>query len=231
MNLAVDARAIISTPAATVADMSPTLKTSLKKKPSNTTEKGYERAQDILQAAREIFAAEGYGGLSMRRVATRVGVSLSNVQHYYKSKDLLVEALLLDSLNQFQARIDGIAEAMAGGTREDRFLATVDMFLEELGSPVTRGMFFEFWALATRNTFASALMDKMQARERKAIFHLIRGMSADISDAEYVIRAALIVAQIEGLMLFRARNRPRRPELEGLESAARKSVLRLAMQA
>ncbi|KIF82780.1 TetR/AcrR family transcriptional regulator [Noviherbaspirillum autotrophicum] len=210
--------------------MTSALKSSLQRKTSSTTEKGYERARDILQAAREIFAAEGYGGLSMRRVAVQAGISLSNVQHYYHSKDALVEAVLLDSLNQFQEKIDGITASMAGASRVDQFLSTVDMFLEELGAPLMRGMFFEFWALATRNTFASTLMERMQARERKAIFNLIRGMSPAISDQEYMVRAALIVAQIEGLMLFRVRNRPKRPELEGLEQAARDAVLRLATQ-
>lgn len=210
--------------------MTSALKSSLQRKTSSTTEKGYERARDILQAAREIFAAEGYGGLSMRRVAAQAGISLSNVQHYYHSKDALVEAVLLDSLNQFQEKIDGITASMAGASRVDQFLSAVDMFLEELGAPLMRGMFFEFWALATRNTFASTLMERMQARERKAIFNLIRGMSPAISDQEYMVRAALIVAQIEGLMLFRVRNRPKRPELEGLEQAARDAVLRLATQ-
>ncbi len=210
--------------------MSSALNTSLKRKTSNTTEKGYERALDILQAAREIFATDGYGGLSMRRVALRVGMSLSNVQHYYNSKETLVEALMFDTMNQFQDKIDSIAASMAGQSRVEQFLATADMFLEELGNPVTRAMFFEFWALATRNTFASALMEKMQARERKAIFNLIQGLSPAISDKEYVVRAALIVAQIEGLMLFRVRNRPKRPELEGLEAGARAAVLRLATQ-
>lgn len=211
--------------------MSPALKTSLKRKTSSTTEKGYERARDILQAAREIFAAEGYSGLSMRRVAAQVGMSLSNVQHYYGSKEALVEAVLLDSLDQFQQKIDSITAAMSGASRVEQFLSTVDMFLEELGAPLIRGMFFEFWALATRNTFASSLMERMQARERKAIFNLIRGMSPAITDQEYMVRAALIVAQIEGLMLFRVRNRPKRPELEGLEQAARDAVLRLATHA
>ncbi len=206
------------------------LQTSLKRKTSGTTEKGFERARDILQAAREIFAAKGYGGLTMRRVAAQVGVSLSNVQHYYKSKDMLVEALLLDSLDQFQERIDAITASMADAPRVEQFMATIDMFLEELGTPLMRGMFFESWALATRNKFASTVMEKMQSRERKAIFNLIRGLSPKIADSEYMIRAALIVAQIEGLMLFRTRNGPKKqPELEGLEEAARQAVLRLAL--
>ena len=44
----------------------------LRGKSSATTEKGLERVGEILQAARKIFAAQGYAGLSMRRVAAQV---------------------------------------------------------------------------------------------------------------------------------------------------------------
>ncbi|MGH8807088.1 MAG: TetR/AcrR family transcriptional regulator [Noviherbaspirillum sp.] len=208
--------------------MSRTLKTSLRNKPSGTTEKGLERAHEILQVARTIFAAEGYAGLSMRRVAAEVGMSLGNVQHYYASKDLLIEALLLYTMDLFQQKIDGIASAMDKASPIDRFVSTVDMFLEELGDPVTHGVFFEIWALASRNAFASALMDKMLAREKKTIYKLIHGLSPHISDEEYMLRAILIVAQVEGLMLFRFRKNGRRAEIAAVHAAVRKAVLNLA---
>jgi AcrR family transcriptional regulator len=208
--------------------MSSVVQDSLKRKTTATTGKGYERAAEILDKAREIFASEGYAGLTMRRVAAALGLSLSHVQHYYKSKDLLVEALLLGALNDFQAKMDGIAASMPAAPRVEQLLATVDMFLDELGKPVIRGMFFEFWALATRNTFASTLMERMQYRERKAIFRLIQGLSSDIDDDECMLRAALIVAQVEGLMLFRTREAGMKGELGGLERAARDAILQLA---
>jgi AcrR family transcriptional regulator len=204
------------------------LDSTLKNKISGTTEKGLGRAQDILQAARALLAEEGYAGLSMRRVAAMAGMSLSNVQHYYGSKDLLLEALLLTTMDWFQARMDGIAAAMRERSQLERFLSTADMFLEEITDPVTHALFFEIWALASRNAFASSLMDKMLGRERKTVFKLIRGLNPAISDDEYMQRAILMVAQIEGLMLFRLDKRTRRAEFDAVRASVRKALLVLA---
>ena len=208
--------------------MPTTVASSLRKKPSTTTEKGLGRALDILQAARQLLAAEGYAGLSMRAVAAQVGMSLSNVQHYYKSKDDLLEALLLYTMDVFQQKIDSIAARMTGATRIERFLSTCDMFLEEISDPVTHAIFFELWALASRNAVASQLMDRMLARERKAVFYLIRGLNPDISDDDYMQRAVLMVAQIEGLMLFRLNRSARREEFAAVQAAVRKVLTSLA---
>jgi AcrR family transcriptional regulator len=208
--------------------MQTSLDSTLKNKVSGTTEKGLGRAQDILQAARALLAAEGYAGLSMRRVAQAAGMGLSNVQHYYGSKDQLLEALLLTTMDGFQARMDGIAAAMSERSQVERFLSTLDMFLEEITDPVTHALFFEIWALASRNPFASKLMDTMLARERKTVFKLIRGLNPAISDDETMQRAILMVAQVEGLMLFRLDKRRRRAEFDAVRVSVRKALLALA---
>ncbi len=208
--------------------MPPSLASVPKYKSSVTTEKGLGRAKDILQAARELLAADGYAGLSMRRVASEVGMSLSNVQHYYQSKDALVEALLLYTMDAFQAKMDSIRAEMSAASRSEQFLSTVDMFLDEITDPVTHAIFFEIWAMASRNAFASSLMARMLARERKAIYLLIRGLNPAISDSEYMQRAILMVAQMEGLMLFRLDKHKRREEFLAVRDAVRKSLLMLA---
>lgn len=206
----------------------PSTLTPLRNKPSSTTEKGMGRALDILHAGRTLLAADGYAGLSMRKVASEVGMSLSNVQHYYQSKDALLEALLLYTMELFQQKIDSISAAMTSASRLDRFLTTCDMFLEEITDPVTHAIFFELWALASRNAFASGLMDKMLARERKALFNLIRGLNPAIDDQEYMQRAILMVAQIEGLMLFRLNKAERQAEFLAVRASMRKTLLTLA---
>lgn len=208
--------------------MDMTLDGALKNKASSTTEKGLGRAQDILEAARGLLAAEGYAGLSMRRVAQAAGMSLSNVQHYYASRDLLLEALLLTTMDAFQARMDDIAAAMSERSQLERFLSTVDMFLDELTDPVTHALFFEIWALASRNPFASSLMDKMLGRERKTVYNLIRGLNPALSDEETMQRAILVVAQVEGLMLFRLDKRRRRAQFDAVKASLRKALLALA---
>ncbi len=206
----------------------PTTMTTLKHKSSTTTEKGLGRAHDILHAARGLLAAEGYAGLSMRKVAAEVGMSLSNVQHYYQSKDALLEALLLYTMELFQQKMDSIYAAMTGASPIERFLSTCDMFLEEVSDPVTHAIFFELWALASRNEFASRLMDKMLGRERKTLFNMIKGLNPAISDEQYMQRAILMVAQIEGLMLFRLKKVERPEEFMVVRASMRKVLTALA---
>ena len=201
---------------------------ALKNKPSSTTEKGWGRAHGILQAARELLASEGYAGLSMRRVAQAAGMTLSNVQHYYASRDLLLEALLLSIMDEFQSMMARFSAVMRERPRLERFLSTADMFLDEITDPVTHAIFFEIWALASRNPFASNLMDKMLGRERKTVYNLIRGLNPAISDEEYMQRAILMVAQIEGLMLFRLNGTTRREQFMQVRAAVKKALLNLA---
>ncbi|MFI2644275.1 TetR/AcrR family transcriptional regulator [Streptomyces sp. NPDC018610] len=57
-------------------------------------EKGEAKRTEILHAALEIFAAEGYRGTSLRKVAGRCNLSLPGLMHYFDSKeDLLTQVL------------------------------------------------------------------------------------------------------------------------------------------
>ena len=204
------------------------LDNTLRNKPSTTTEKGLGRARDILLAARALLASEGYAGLSMRRVAQDAGMSLSNVQHYYGSKEQLLEALLLTIMDEFQAKMDRIAVAMAGRPQVERFLSTVDMFLDEITDPTMHAIFFEIWALASRHPFASNLMGRMMARERRAVYGLIRGLNPAIDDEAALERAVLIAAQIQGLMLFRLDRHAHPAQFDTVRASLRKALLSLA---
>jgi AcrR family transcriptional regulator len=208
--------------------MTPTLDSALRNKASTTTEKGFGRARDILLAARALLAREGYAGLSMRRVAQDAGMSLSNVQHYYGSKEQLLEALLLTIMDEFQSKMDRIAVAMAGRPQVERFLSTVDMFLDEITDPEKHAIFFEIWALASRHPFASNLMGKMMGRERRAVHGLIRALNPAIDDARCRERAVLVVAQIQGLMLFRLDRHARPGEYAAVRASLHNVLLSLA---
>lgn len=200
----------------------------LRSKGSETTDKGHERAHAILQATRSIFASQGYAGLSMRTVAARVGVNLSTVQHYYPSKDALLEALLLQTLQEYQKAVDQQLMDGAGATPLKQFEAIVDYFLDDIGTPETTGMLCELWALANRNAFAAKILDNMLTRSRKVFRNLIRGLAPVLSPSQGELRGALLVAQLQGLVLYLAGSRPRHAELAGLKQAARAAMVRLA---
>lgn len=193
-----------------------------------TTDKGQIRTQEILKTAQYILASEGYAGLSMRGVANQLGISLSTVQHYYASKEALVEALLTYVMDNYQTAVAQVMNAMRDKSQLERFTTIVDMILIEIRRPETFGVLAEIYALSNRLPFAARLVEAVYARERKEIFKLIYGLEPKISKAECKLRAAIIVVQIHGLVSQLAQDNDPSLSRKQLEQAARQSFLMLA---
>jgi AcrR family transcriptional regulator len=210
--------------------VSTSTETTLKGKTSRTTGRGLARAQVILQAAHELFVRDGYAAFSVRSVALQVGASLSNVQHYYPTKDALVEAMLLHAYGQYQQRIDRLLEAMPQASRLEQFVAAMDMLLADMKRPDVVGGITQTWVMAQQHPAAAATVARIQARERRTVYALIQGLAPGRSDDEVQARAALIVAQIEGLALQFAGKGRRRFTLAQLDAVARRNFLRLAIE-
>ncbi|MAZ09096.1 MULTISPECIES: TetR/AcrR family transcriptional regulator [unclassified Limnobacter] len=196
-----------------------------------TTDKGQIRSQEILSTAQAILAAEGYAGLSMRGVATQLGISLSTVQHYYTNKEALIEALLTYVMDNYQAAVAQVMNAMSDKSQLERFKTIIDLILIEIRRPETFGVLAEIYALSNRLPFAARLVEAVYARERKEIFKLIYGLEPKISKAEYKLRAAMIVVQIHGLVSQLAQDNDPSLSRKQLEQAARQSFLMLATKA
>jgi AcrR family transcriptional regulator len=196
-----------------------------------TTDKGHIRSQEILRTAQAILASEGYAGLSMRGVATQLGISLSTVQHYYTNKEALVEALLIYVMDNYQAAVAQVMNAMSDKSQLERFKTIIDLILIEIRRPETFSVLAEIYALSNRLPFAARLVEAVYARERKEIFKLIYGLEPKISKAEYKLRAAMIVVQIHGLVSQLAQDNDPSLSRRQLEQAAKQSFLMLATKA
>lgn len=165
----------------------------------------------------------------MRTVAARAGMKLGNLQHYYKTREQLLQAVL----EQVMFSYDGHYLRLPGaqnGSPQKRFTAIIRFLIEDLKNPLTSGTFMELWALAERHKFAAAIMDKMYSHHRKNIAALIHDLNPKLSGPERALRAALIATQIEGLNLLLARGKPKHHELKGLEDGAVRWMAKLAMQ-
>ena len=210
--------------------MQTTLAKSLRNKSSETTSKGLERAGEILDAARAVFAGEGYAKLSMRGVAARVGITLGTVQHYYPTKEALFEAMLLRTLEELQASADRMAQAEAGASPAAQFRDAMRYFIRELGSEVNLATFTELKALSMREPFAAGVMEQVFTRARMSVGRRVRALVPAVSHKELNLRSALIVAQLMGLTWYDfGASRRRRADLAGLEDAAVEAMVALAL--
>lgn len=93
------------------------------------TQRGEQQRDELLEAAIELFAANGYAGTSIRDIAKLTGRSVSNVYHYFADKEALWLAILEYSVKGLPARLraslDGEGETL------DRFRRLVRVHLEE----------------------------------------------------------------------------------------------------
>jgi AcrR family transcriptional regulator len=85
----------------------------------------------ILRAARKLFDEKGLEELSLRSVAKRVGITPMAIYRHFDSKEALVDALVLDGLAQWSARVDALPPAKGLAKVEQIGEAFLDFALEE----------------------------------------------------------------------------------------------------
>jgi AcrR family transcriptional regulator len=83
----------------------------------------YSRGEDtrrrILEAAVEVFAAEGYEGTSTRHLAERAGINLPAIQYYFGSKDGLYRAAIDYVIQEIEAHFAPIAAPVRAALARD----------------------------------------------------------------------------------------------------------------
>jgi AcrR family transcriptional regulator len=86
----------------------------------------------IVQAASQIFQAEGYGGLSMRRVAQEADCSQMAMYRHFENKEALVQYICADLYTRFVLRMQSEIDAEPDARKKlHRFARAALKFAEQ----------------------------------------------------------------------------------------------------
>jgi AcrR family transcriptional regulator len=85
----------------------------------------------IFTAARALFDKEGLPGLSMRRIADQVAITPMAIYRHYADKDALIDALMLDGFQAWEARVRAIKATDPVRWMEGMMDAFIDFALKE----------------------------------------------------------------------------------------------------
>jgi AcrR family transcriptional regulator len=150
---------------------------------------GVQARESILDAARAQFAQHGYGGATLRAIATEAGVDVALVSYYFGSKSgLFVESLRLP-VNPATV-VDGLLAQGTDGFGE-RLVTTL---LAVWDDPATGG------PLVNVLRSASSQADLLREFVERQIVARLAG-AIETPDAE--LRAAAIASQVMGLLFLR----------------------------
>lgn len=70
--------------------------------------------EEILDVSRELLIKEGFGKMSMRRIAERADVSATSIYLYFKNKDDLLLALIEESIENLKAALMEVVDVSKG---------------------------------------------------------------------------------------------------------------------
>jgi AcrR family transcriptional regulator len=193
---------------------------------TGTYNKGQERIRQILEAARDILIDNGYSGLSMRKIATAVGITIGNLHYYYPSKKDLISDLLDHVISGYLEAFES-TRSEAGTSQEDQFLAVISFIIDDLNTRETTYFFPELWAMANHDEVAAERMHELYRKARLDLNDLIGKLNPNLSNNEREQVALFISASMEGLTPFIGNGKPWEKKIPGIKNIAKKSFLHL----
>lgn len=156
-----------------------------------------QKEQLILECALDLLKETGHAGLSMRKLAERAGMRLSNLQYYFKSQDDVLKAMASQYFAACTQQIIQLTEDSPGATPRARCHLLILTGLQHGDglSDMCR-IFRELWAISSRN---AAIRDHMAAYYRSfaaLISGFVLGDDADQTRRDRL--ASLLLPFFEG---------------------------------
>lgn len=160
-----------------------------------STSKGSSTRDRILAAARARLIERGIEEFALREIAESLGIKLSNLQYYFKTR----ESLVFQVLDNEAARDRATIKAHQQNSKD-----AADTFRKIVHDLTTRWrgdsgvLFSTLGTLAIHNEDYRRLYRSIYADFYKALEVPIRSLNANLSDSELAIRVKLITALIDG---------------------------------
>ena len=195
---------------------------------ASRTAKGQAAVDRILAAAIELLAQEGQAALSMRKIAERVDMGLSAVQRHFPTWEALFRAMMTRVTADYVRVFDALLNETKASRRR-QFENVLGHLLREVKRPVTQSLFAQVWALAQSNDYARTIMQDMYAYERGVFEFFIAELNPGLERKDVARRAALMLSQIEGLMLLIPQQTRFPASLAGIEQLCIENIMALAL--
>jgi AcrR family transcriptional regulator len=162
-----------------------------------------ERQAQILDAARQVFAEQGFHATRMSDIAHAAGVSQGTLYHYFRSKDDLFMGLLFPWAERLAEAVRGLPDSPSSAT--DKMwamsrLATAFFQTDEELMPVL----VEFWAYALHSPKATeSFRDLFQAMQESYAAIIEEGVAdGEFKPVDVQTISALPFAVLDGVIVL-----------------------------
>ena len=152
---------------------------------------------EIVESAEEILRSSGFPHFTLRRIAEHSGVTLSNLQYYFHSKEELLSTVIRHGVQRFAASIDAVMQDSELSAM-DKLLASAEIRFNAAFDPETRKFMTAMIDLASHNSSARQSLNDLQTGACDGFAELIRDIDPGLSRSESMRKAVLVHTLLEG---------------------------------
>jgi len=169
--------------------------------------RGVDTVGQILNAALGVLVDEGAAAFTLRRIAAASGMKVGNLSHHFPRKELLVQLLLEQMLNNYEKILDTTVRR-TDLSAEDRFTRVIEICLDDIGTKRTTRLFTELWALANHNSFIADRVEAFYRHVHAVIGQFVAELNPGLSGEGVATVSLFISSAMEGTTMFAGFEKP-----------------------
>ncbi len=195
---------------------------------SSETVRQRARKDEILAAARRILIEEGHHRLTLRNVAENVGIKLASLQYHFPNKRELLTALMDSGNDTYQGLVASLLSDLDSSAEDQAVSGMLERVFEEYQDERSLNFHEQMWALSVRDP---QMMEQYLAGYTdiwNSAVEVIGRIDPDSTEAERRVRAALIIALVDGLETFLRAEPLRRNLPDSMQESVAKLIKSIA---
>lgn len=158
------------------------------------------RRRQILDAARKVFARQGFHSASMQTICAEAKMSPGGVYRYFRSKEEMIAAIAEEQRQHAMSHLSGIWSGERG--LAENLLQCTMLYLRDMGNRTESQLCAEVSAERLRNSHIGQLFDDIEGdvkREIFAVFEAARERGEIQPKIELKLVAIGLFAFVDGL--------------------------------
>ncbi|MHA7685531.1 TetR/AcrR family transcriptional regulator [Cupriavidus sp. PET2-C1] len=198
--------------------------------PDGLRAQGVRTRNAIVRVARKLLLEVGPMDFSLRAVAVRAGISISNLQYYFPSRPAVLRAVMEPEINVYLEDLRRVVDSNA--PPHEVFDAMLQQTLHDAKDVKYVALWRHFLSFASTDPECAKLFDEWYATLTNELATVIRGMNPKVDVTESMHVASLVISLADGLALQLGTGRMKRTNMKDFEeryAATAHAIVQLGM--
>ncbi|RDJ98918.1 TetR/AcrR family transcriptional regulator [Paraburkholderia lacunae] len=184
--------------------------------PDGLRAQGVRTRNAIIRVARKLLLENGPMDFSLRAVALKAGISVSNLQYYFPTRPDVVRAVMAPVIDTY---LDVLKQALQSNASPRATIeAILDQSVQDAKDLKNIPLWWHFFSFASTDPECAQMRDEWYDTLTSELAKLIRAANPERGAAESTHIAVLLISMVDGMTIHLGTARGKRAYMRGFEA-------------